>query len=125
MNRAECVEWVYEAASMVALGIDFADYDNLMEDWHVSQMMIDGLFVGVLMRKENEIHMQLEKSMALIYARKIIRKHLEPLLKEFEHLTSLALVDSNDVEFLERLGFYEINRTEQVVMFRLDQLKIR
>lgn len=125
MNRAECVDWVYEAANMESLGIEFVDYDDLMTDWHVSQMLVDGLFVGVLMRKENEIHMQLEKSMALVYARKIIRKHLEPLLQEFGHLTSIALTGSTDIQFLERLGFYETNSTEQVIMFRLDQLKIR
>lgn len=106
-------------------GVSLFEFEMLMSDWDVSAMTPGGQFVGVVMRRHSEVHMQIDKQLATRYARRIIRQYLDPQLQEYGFLTSIALIDSNDIQFLERLGFYETSRTEQAILFRLDQLKIR
>jgi phenylalanyl-tRNA synthetase beta subunit len=96
-----------------------------MPDFDISQVVIGGTNIGLIAQKGHEIHVQLDKTQALIHARKIIRNHIAPRLEKLGYLTTISTGDEKTERFLKRLGFNVTAKVGSISVHRLDALQIQ
>lgn len=124
MGRDECIRILYGEV-MKEIPISYAAYANSLCGWDVEPITASGKQIGVLMLKDHEIHIQLQKDQALIHMRKVIQQCAVKNLERLGYLVTRSFDDKPVIKFLERLGFYRTGQDGQVLLFRLDELKIK
>ena len=120
-----CIDVLYAKVS-AELTISREQYEESLIGWDIEPINVRGKDIGVVMSKEHEIHVCLERKDAIAYGRSIIRKYLDERLKKHGCLTTIALKKNTaDARFLERLGFKKTGEDETFFSYRIDSPKLK
>lgn len=124
MMRDQCIDLLYAEVEK-EVPVSRVAYGNSLYDWSISPILANEKQIGVLMLRNHEIHIQLQKDKALVHMRKVIRQCAADNLKRLGYLLTRSDDNNEVIHFLERLGFYRTGMDGNLITFRLDELKIK
>lgn len=124
MDRENYIDQLYQKVR-TEVPITRAAYGASLDGWDVEPVLMDGQQIGVVIVKDGEIHISLDKQGALRHARRIIRNYVASALRRFGFLTTRSLGEPDVMRFLHRLGFQECGRDGRLVVLRLEKLQLQ
>lgn len=117
------LEWLIFKSIGHRLSMDLMAIKNLFNDWELIPIIVNEKLVAVVMRNGNELHSACpEENKGKWVSRKGIKNVIVKTVKEFGSAkTSVFSNNFMAVNFVNRLGFKEKYRTEDVIYFELTE----
>lgn len=121
MDDAYCKAALYRAMArkMVISPEQFAE---AFKNFSCREMILSGQAVGFIIESGNEVHIQIEKAIALKHAARLIREIGVPLLTRLGFITTRATTAES--QFLKRLGFIEQDGKGELKSFIMTEFKL-
>lgn len=124
MMRDQHIDRLYAVVSQY-VPISRTAYGNSLFGWDIDPILIDGMEAGLIVMRGPEIHVHIEKHVAVRHARRLIRACITNRLPAHGYLTTRSLPEEKTVRFLKRLGFYQNGMDGRLQCYRLDKLNIK
>lgn len=124
MSRETYIDQLYQKVRL-EVPISREAYGASLAGWEVDPVLVDGRQIGVVIVKDGEIHISLDRRGALLHARRIIRNYVATALQRFGFLTTRSLGEPQVMNFLRRLGFQECGKDGRLVVLRLEKLQLQ
>ena len=110
-----------ELAKLAILDKDL--FMDAIKDFEISELLRNGVHVGFLMEKANEIHLHITPEKAVKYAVWVIRRVITPLLTRYGELITFSLCPND--KLLLRMGFVNVGLVGQLNKFMLKKIKLK
>lgn len=120
--RDHCISILY-AKVLKELPLSREEYEFTLLGWELEPIIIRNEQIGIWLRYDHEVHVELEKPEAIKYGRRIIEEYFKRDLGLLGYLTTTSKKDIQTVQFLERLGFYKTIEDDKFFYYRADQSK--
>jgi hypothetical protein len=103
-------------------GVSMAEAKAALAGWNIQPLMHNGIQVGEVMLKANEVHIALDEPYRLQMGRRtFIENSINELLKKHEFLVTKLFKGDKLKKLLEFIGFREIKADEKYHYFWLDE----